>query len=136
MRVLAPGHAPADWDYIRKEMKSKPGRCGNMLRAKYIWYNIPGMQAELVFHEKVVEADGGIVEVKIWSVPEAPDMPHGYKYSLVYIKGGKRMVGYDNAEGKGDHRHYGDKEEPYGFKGIDELFEDFHRDVRRLRDES
>ena len=37
---------------------------------------------------------------------ESGDKPHGVKYSIVYIKGGKRLAGYDNAEGKGDHRHY------------------------------
>ena len=26
--------------------------------------------------------------------------------SFVYIVKGKRVIGYDNAEGKGDHRHY------------------------------
>ncbi len=51
------------------------------------------MKAELVFHEKVVEGDNSIVEAKIWSVSVSTDKPHGYKYSLVYIRGGKRVVG-------------------------------------------
>jgi len=44
--------------------------------------------------------------MKIWQVPVSEDKPHGYKYSLVYIVGGERLIGYDNAEGKGDHRHF------------------------------
>lgn len=47
--------------------------------------------------------------------------PHGYKYSFVYVVKGKRVIGYNNAEGKGDHRHYGDKEEVYTFKSVDKL---------------
>jgi hypothetical protein len=71
---------------------------------------MPYMKAELLFHRKNIEADGDIVEMTIWKVPHSKDKPHGLKYSLVYIHGGKRMVGYDNAEGRGDHRHYGQRE--------------------------
>lgn len=46
---------------------------------------------------------------------------------------GKRVIGYDNAEGKGDHRHYEDKEEVYTFKNVDKLFEDFYNDIRRVK---
>ena len=65
-------------------------------------------------------------------MPKSEDKPHGYKYSLVHIRSGNRVVGYDNAEGKGDHRHYGDKEMPYKFKGINKLFEDFYKDLREV----
>jgi len=50
-----------------------------------------------------------------------------------YIKAGKRIVGYDNAEGKGNHRHYKDREEPYSFRGVDVLINDFYRDVGKIR---
>ena len=33
--------------------------------------------------------------------------------------------GYDNAEGKGDHRHYGNKEMPYKLTSVKKLIEDF-----------
>ncbi len=46
---------------------------------------------------------------------------------------GKRVIGYDNAEGKGGHRHYEDKEEVYTFKNVDKLFEDFYNDIRRVK---
>lgn len=91
------------------------------------------MRAKLIYHDKVVEAKDSIIEITIWSVPTSVDKPHGYKYSLVYIKNGSRIVGYDNAEGKGDHRHYGDKEKPYEFKSINKLFEDFYIDLRRVK---
>ena len=31
-----------------------------------------------------------------------------------------------DAEGKGDHRHYKNKEYPYHFKDVDTLIEDFY----------
>jgi hypothetical protein len=46
---------------------------------------------------------------------------------------GKRVVGYDNGEGKGDHRHYKGREEPYQFKGVERLVKDFYEDVRRFK---
>ncbi len=90
------------------------------------------MKAELFIHDKVKDRHGGIVEVKVWAVTTSEDKPHGYKYSLVYIKHGKRILGYDNAEGKGDHRHYGDKETPYKFISTKKLFEDFYKDLREV----
>ncbi len=41
-------------------------------------------------------------------------------------------MGYDNAEGKGDHRHYKNKEYPYHFKDVDTLIEDFYSDVEKV----
>jgi len=45
----------------------------------------------------------------------------------------ERVIGYDNAEGKGDHRHYGKTEKPYKFKGIDRLLEDFYNDIEQYK---
>ena len=43
------------------------------------------------------------------------------------------MVAYDNEPGKGDHRHYGDREEPYEFDTPEKLIADFIADVRSAR---
>ena len=77
---------------------------------------------------------GGIVEMVIWKLPEADsERPHGLKYRLVYVRDGERLVGYDNERGKGDHRHYGGREEPYQFTDIDGLLSDFWSDVRSVQ---
>ncbi|MDN3512316.1 MAG: DUF6516 family protein [Candidatus Jettenia sp. CY-1] len=68
-----------------------------------IWYYNTMMKAELIYYDKVIEEPNSIVELTVWSIPKTSDKPHGYKYSLVFVKAGKRIVGYDNAEGKGDH---------------------------------
>lgn len=91
------------------------------------------LKAKLTTKDKFEFYDGAISEIRIWEVPPSSDKPHGYKYSFVYLVKGKRIIGYDNAEGKGDHRHYGDKEEAYTFKSIDKLFEDFFNDIRRVK---
>lgn len=89
------------------------------------------MKAELVYHEKKYLRDGAIKEIKIWRIP---DNPPKYKYSLVYIVGDARVVGYDNAHGKGDHKHYRDKEHPYKFQGIEKLQKDFESDIRKYKE--
>ena len=93
------------------------------------------MKARLVWYDKVHDREDNIREIKIWRVKSTPDKPHGYKYSLVYIVNGRRVIGYDNAEGRGDHRHYEDNIEPYRFEGVDKLIEDFYSDIQRYREE-
>jgi hypothetical protein len=91
------------------------------------------MGAELLFHRKNIESDGGIIEMKIWKVPRSTDKAFGLKYSLVYIQNGKRIIGYDNAEGKGDHKHYRNKEYQYRFSNIDNLVKDFCTDLEKAK---
>jgi hypothetical protein len=68
------------------------------------------MSAIKLFHKKQL-CRGGIIEMVIWQLPGVdPERPHGLKYRLVYVKDGQRLVGYDNEQGKGDHKHIGEKE--------------------------
>lgn len=92
------------------------------------------MKATLLLHDKYVYADGGIREMILWRLPEAgPERPHGLKYSLYYGKDGERIVGYDNERGKGDHRHYREREETYSFKSVEQLIGDFRSDIEIVR---
>ena len=92
------------------------------------------VRATLFYKDKGIFPDGGIVEMTIWRLPAASaERPHGLKYSLYYGHNGVRLVGYDNEQGKGDHRHYGDREEPYAFTSVEQLIADFLSDVRKLR---
>ncbi len=74
--------------------------------------------------------------MKAYQVPKTPTTPHGFKYSLVYVLGGRRLVGYDNHEHKGDHRHYRNETGPYAFTTIDRLIADFLRDVASIKEET
>jgi hypothetical protein len=86
------------------------------------------MPAELLRRERIVYPDGALVEMVVWRVPR-------YKYSLAYIVGGKRVLGYDNERGKGDHRHFGGIEESVTFTSIRALVDRFVGEVEALRGE-
>jgi len=90
------------------------------------------MKAVLILHDKYTRPNGNVVEMKIWKVPVTKNKPRGYKYSLVYIAKGERVIGYDNAEGKGDHKHFKGREELYEFKTIDKVIDDFFRDIKEF----
>lgn len=95
------------------------------------------MQAKRVFYDRAEFPDGAIVEMTIWDVPHpVTGSSHRFKYSLFYGYPGRRIVGYDNERGKGDHRHLGDQEKPYHFSSVEVLMADFLVDVQRARGES
>jgi hypothetical protein len=90
------------------------------------------MKAHCIFSKKGPHADG-MVEMVIWQLPSTDaERPHGLKYRLVYIVAGKRLVGYDNEKGKGDHKHFDGKEIKYSFVSVDQLIADFLTDVRSV----
>jgi hypothetical protein len=93
------------------------------------------MRAHKLFHKKQFY-HGGIIEMVIWRLPqENSERPHGLKYRLFYVKYGKRLVGYDNERGKGDHKHIDENELAYAFQNVDQLIEDFWNDVKRYDDD-
>ena len=89
-------------------------------------------RAEIIEDEKFRLDSGEIVQIKVWRLPEATkERPHGLRYRLFFGRPGERIVGYDNEAGKGDHRHYRDREERYSFTTLESLFADFWDDVRK-----
>lgn len=91
-------------------------------------------EASLAFYDKQTLPDGAIVEMKIWIVSRPlPGSTHLLKYSLFYGYPGKRVIGYDNERGKGDHRHVEGEESSYRFTTVEQLIADFLADVRRPR---
>ena len=94
--------------------------------------SVADMRARLLYRNRKRLASGAIVEEVIWRLPQSePGRPHGYKYRLAYVREGRRLIGYDNERGKGDHRHYGDHEEEYRFMSIEQLLDDFRADLMR-----
>jgi hypothetical protein len=90
------------------------------------------VNATLIIHTKEIKEDE-IVEIRIWQVPRTKATPDGVKISAAYIRNGKRVVGYDNAEGKGYHRHLMSQEEVYDFTDVRTLLDDFKNDIRSIR---
>ena len=93
------------------------------------------MKAQEIFRVKQVFGSG-IVEIVIWQVPEpVPPSEHPYKYRLVYVLDGQRVLGYDNERGKGDHKHVSNSEMPYNFVSPEQLMADFMVDLEEHRHE-
>ena len=76
----------------------------------------------------------GFVEIVIWhvAVPVSPSA-HPYKYRLTYVVDAKRVVGYDNERGKGDHKHLHGRERSYQFVSPQQLIDDFMRDIKGIK---
>ena len=92
------------------------------------------MKAALIFRLKHEFDDGAIAEMVIWRVPQSvPGSHHGFKYRLYFGRRGKRLVGYDNEQGKGDHRHVLGREFTYRFRSPDTLIADFLADVENAK---
>lgn len=90
------------------------------------------MRARQVFRYRTVQ--GGVtVEMVIWALPKrSAERPHGLKYRLYCGRGDACLVRYDNEAGKGDHRHYGNREEAYRVESLEKLLEAFREDCIRL----
>ncbi|PSJ56527.1 toxin-antitoxin system TumE family protein [Kumtagia ephedrae] len=92
------------------------------------------MAARLIVRERVVYPDGDIVEMVVWMLPEpVPPTTHGFKYRLVYIREGQRVLACDNERGKGDHRHFRGEESAIRFLSIEALLEAFVAEVEQMR---
>ena len=88
-------------------------------------------EATLILKTKTIHA-GGVVEMVVWALPKSvPPSSHKFKYRLVFVRDGRRIVGYDNERGKGDHKHLRDTQMTYRFKDIDTLIADFVTDVEK-----
>jgi len=88
------------------------------------------MQAISLIAERVALDEESFVEIVVWQLPtRQPGGTHGFKYRLAYVVRGECVVRYDNEAGKGDHRHWGEKEMPYRFRDIESLQVDFWEDV-------
>ncbi len=92
------------------------------------------MKAVLIHSFRDVSPGGAVIEMVVWRTPEpVPPTTHGFKYRLVYVVEGVRVVGFDNERGKGDHCHLDGKQVPYEFVTVDQLIEDFIAAVEERR---
>lgn len=92
-------------------------------------------KAKLLYRSKSLYPDGALREMVIWQLPTSTEeRRYQLKYRLYYgdIQG-KCFIRYDNETGKGDHRHYLDKEESYTFVSVEKLIADFQQDIDLLR---
>jgi len=92
------------------------------------------MDAVLLERSKTILPDGSIVEIVLWQVPEpVPGSTHLFKYRLFYGRDGRRIVGFDNERGKGDHCHLDGREQSYAFSTVATLLGDFRAEIAKRR---
>ena len=92
------------------------------------------VKATLLAKSKEVRDDGTIVEIVVWELLKpVPPCIHHFKYRLFYGLPGQERVRYDNERGKGDHCHVAGSETGYNFVSLDQLLDDFERDVQEWR---
>jgi len=95
------------------------------------------MKAAPILNKRVADSDGGFAEYVVWLLSKPlPPSEHPYKYRLAYVKDGECVVRYDNERGKGDHRHFGDRERQYTFSTPRRLVADFEADIARWNGEN
>jgi hypothetical protein len=90
------------------------------------------MKARQLFRYRADQGDL-LCEMVIWRLPDpTADRPHGLKYRLFCGRSAVSLVRYDNETGNGDPRHYGDREELYGFLSVEQLLADIRNDCAHL----
>jgi Family of unknown function (DUF6516) len=98
---------------------------------------ISNMKAVELFRQRLVLSKRAFAELVLWQLPHRlAGSKHSYKYHLAYVVGGECVLRYDNEAGKGDHRHWGDKESRYRFTNPEKLIADFQRDIERWNHEN
>ena len=91
------------------------------------------MEARLIEKSRINLTDEAFAEIALWLLPSpVPGSAHSYKYRLALVVNGECVMRYDNERGKGDHRHIGDREEPYTFTTLEALIRAFNQDVERM----
>ncbi len=103
-------------------------------------------KARLIFrHRQVIFKEGklvGIVDMRIFEVPQKEAYEEGIKYSLTFARFNPNTgsfegdyLRYDNYKGHGHHRHIKGRREPYTFESVDTLIEDFYKDLNKILEE-
>ena len=95
------------------------------------------MKARLLLKERHVVRDGAFAELVVWQLPKGGvGSQHGFKYRLAFVVDGACVLRYDNEQGKGDHRHYGNTQSAYVFADADRLLAAFRSDIARWNREN
>jgi hypothetical protein len=95
------------------------------------------MRAVEFLRTRIAFSEAAFAELVLWRVPEpVAGSTHMFKYRLAYVVDGVCVVRYDNEAGKGDHRHFGERESTYRFQTPEKLIADFERDIARWNREN
>ena len=87
------------------------------------------MAVSLPYAEKIYLTENIFVDIKIYYGNGQP------KFSLTLVKDNKRVICFDNHEGKKPHKHIKNKVYDYEFENVDKLIEDFYIEVEKFLNE-
>ncbi len=97
---------------------------------------LTNMKAIELLRRRIPYTEVSFAELVLWQLPAPlPGSLHSYKYRLVYVVRGVCVLRYDNESGKGDHRHFRDRESRYAFDDVSQLLAAFQRDIERIQRE-
>ena len=92
------------------------------------------MKAVELVRTRIVYSEIAFAELVLWQVPKpVVGSTHLFKYRLAFVVNGVCVIRYDNEAGKGDHRHFDNRENPYRFTTPDQLIADFQNDISRWK---
>jgi len=95
------------------------------------------MQSIELLRQCIVYSENQFAELVLWRLARpVTESKHSFKYRLAYIVNGKCVLRYDNEAGKGDHRHWGDRETGYKLTTPGKLLADFQQDIERWNHEN
>ena len=98
---------------------------------------ISNMKAVQLVGTRIVYSESAFAELVLWRLPKPLEgSAHTFKYRLAFVVRGACVLRYDNEVGKGDHRHFGEKESAYAFTTPDQLIADFQKDIARWNHEN
>ena len=98
---------------------------------------ISNMKAVELISTRITYSESAFAELVLWRLPKPADGSlHKFKYRLAYVVRGNCVLRYDNEVGKGDHRHFGNKESVYVFTTPEQLIADFQNDIARWNHEN
>jgi hypothetical protein len=107
----------------------------------------PCLEALLDLNGMTYYYDSGYwIKYEARRVPPRPELPHGIRYSLtLHDPGGQRIFGIDNAHLPNqrrktgtvrkvtwDHQHHREKIVPFDFLSIEELLDEFERNIDKI----
>lgn len=95
------------------------------------------MRSIELLRQRIVFSEHQFAELVLWRLAHpVTESKHSYKYRLAYVVNGRCVLRYDNEAGKGDHRHWNDREFEYGFTSPEKLLSDFQQDIERWNHEN
>lgn len=95
------------------------------------------MKAVELISTRIAYSELAFAELVLWHLQKPVESSlHRFKCRLAYVVRGKCVLRYDYEVGKGDHRHFGEKESAYVFTTPEQLVADFQNDIARWSHEN